>query len=215
MTIIAPTVTAFSVDEYSKQLRRIVNFSDRIHIDLMDGIFAPTISPSLKEIWLPHHIAIDIHVMYQRPMDCLSDLIQLRPSLVIIQAEAEVHHMHFAGELHKEGILAGLALLQDTPVKNIQQIVHSFDHVLVFSGKLGFHGGEVDMSLLSKVAEIRAKYPEVEIGWDGGVSDINAKTLQKGGVDVLNVGGFIQNDKHPQSAYEKIKAPLIKKTSLL
>ena len=201
MTVICPTVTAFDLSEYATQLKRAESFADRIHIDLMDGQFAPSSSPHLSEIWLPHHIAADIHLMYQNPMDVLEELIRLRPHMVIIHNEAHVHHMHFVAELHKHDIKVGLAILQDTPIEFAYQIMHSFDHVLVFSGHLGYHGGKADMGLLDKVQKIRAHHPDAEIGWDGGITAQNAKQLIEAGVSVLNVGGFIQKSDDPQNAY--------------
>lgn len=200
MAVICPTVTAFELHEYREQLERI-SFAERVHIDLMDGVFTPTTSPELSRIWLPHHQLVDIHLMYQNPMNYLEWLVKLRPHMVIVQAEAEVHHMQLAGELHKEDIKVGLAILQDTPVKNIQQIMHSFDQILVFSGDLGRHGGTANLDLLSKVREIRNEYPEVEIAWDGGVDDQNTKQLIAGGIDVLNVGSFIQSNDLPKEQY--------------
>lgn len=205
MADICPTVTAYDLEEYRAQINH-VSFAERLHIDLMDGQFAPTQSPPLEQIWLPPHKTCDIHLMYQKPMDYLPQLIKLRPNMVVIHNEAEVHHMHFAAELHKEGIQAGLALLADTPVSYAEQIMHSFDHVLIFSGHLGYHGGEADLKLLDKVREVRQLHPDVEIGWDGGISDQNAKQLIGAGVDVLNVGGFIQRADDPAAAYATLKA---------
>ncbi len=51
---------------------------------------------------------------------------------------------------------------------------------------------------------LRKLKPELEIGWDGGVNDTNAAILVQSGVDVLNVGGFIQKSKDPQAAYNKL-----------
>lgn len=204
MAVICPTVTAYDLDEYRAQVNHIA-FADRVHIDLMDGQFAPTVSPELQQIWLPKHKVCDVHLMYQRPMDVLPQLIKLRPHMVVIHNEAEVHHMHFAAELHKEGIKAGLALLHDTPAHYAEQIMHSFDHVLIFSGHLGFHGGEADLSLLDKVREVRQLYPEVEIGWDGGINDSNAAQLIAAGVDVLNVGGYVHKAPSPNDAYATLK----------
>lgn len=206
MATICPTITAFDRSEYRRQIERIKPFAARIHIDLMDGEFAPTKSPGVDEVWWPHGTQADVHLMYQRPMEHLSQLIKLRPRLVVIHNEAEVHHMHFVAELHKENILAGLAILSDTPVQNAYQIMHSFDHVLVFSGHLGYHGGKADLGLLDKVKKIQEHHPEAEIGWDGGVSDKNAAALIEGGVDVLNTGGFIHKAAIPATAYATLKA---------
>jgi len=205
-TVICPTVTAFTAYEYREQLLRVVPFAKRVHVDLMDGEFAPTRSPGLDQIWWPPEVIIDVHLMYQRPMESLERLIELRPNLVIIHNEAQVHHMHFAAELHKAGMKAGLAILHDTPIEHAYQIMHSFDHVLVFSGHLGHHGGKADLGLLDKVHKIHEHHPEAEIGWDGGIAAENVRQLVAGGVDVLNAGGFIQSSSDPGGAYAKLEA---------
>jgi ribulose-phosphate 3-epimerase len=204
MAVICPTVTAFDPHEYRVQIERLVPFAKRVHIDLMDGDFAPTKSPALDTVWWPLELTADIHLMYKRPMDYLDRLIKLQPNLVVIHNEAEVHHMDFAAKLHAHGIKAGLAILSDTPIEYAYQIMHSFDHVLVFSGHLGYHGGQADLGLLDKVRKVREHHPEAEIGWDGGINDHNAKQLVDGGVQVLNTGGFIQKADDPQKAYQKL-----------
>lgn len=204
MAVICPTVTAYDLDQYAEQINRLKPFAKRVHIDLMDGDFAPTKSPELKDIWWPPEFTVDIHLMYKHPMNYLERLVELKPNLVVVHNEAEVHHMHFAAELHKEGIKTGLAILQDTPVEYAYQIMHSFDHVLVFSGKLGHHGGQTDLGLLDKVHKIREHHEDAEIGWDGGINADNAKALIDGGVDVLNVGGFIQRAPDPTANYQKL-----------
>ncbi len=57
-----------------------------------------------------------------------------------------------------------------------------------------------------KVQKIRDHHPEAEIGWDGGINDHNAKQLVEAGVDVLNVGGYIQQATKPADAYATPKA---------
>ncbi|MDL2342037.1 MAG: hypothetical protein QFB87_03095 [Patescibacteria group bacterium] len=208
MAIICPTVTAFNEHDYKEQLLRLRPFAKHIHIDLMDGHLAPTVSPGLDHIWWPPEFTVDIHLMYQEPMTALDDLIRLRPRMVIVHNEAHVHHMHFAGELHKAGIQTGLALLQATPVAYAEQIMHSFDQVLIFSGNLGHHGGSANLELLAKAKEIRQHHPDVEIAWDGGITDQNVAQLVAGGVEILNVGGYIQNSGDPASAYAKLEAVL-------
>jgi ribulose-phosphate 3-epimerase len=206
MATIVPTIDAFNPHQYREQMERIEPFAKRVHIDLMDGQFAPTESPGLDQIWWPHELTADLHLMYQKPMEHIEQLIKLKPHLVVIHNEADVHHMDFAARLHQHDIKAGLAILQDTPVEYAFQIMHSFDHVLVFSGDLGKFGGVADLGLLDKVRKIRQHHPEAEIGWDGGINDQNAKQLAEAGVDVLNVGGFIQNSDDPQAAYKKLSA---------
>jgi ribulose-phosphate 3-epimerase len=208
MAVICPTVTAFDQHEYRRQIERLQPFAKRIHIDLMDGEFAPTKSPGLDKVWWPEEFIADIHLMYRRPMDQIDQLLKLKPHLVVIHAEAEVNYTEFAARLHQADVKVGLALLHGTPAESVVNIMRSFDHVLVFSGDLGRHGGEADLSLLAKIRAIREYYPDIEISWDGGITDQNARQLADGGIDVLNVGGFIQKSDDPQASYQKISAAL-------
>lgn len=204
MAIISPAILAEDKAGYAGQIRKVTGIAERVQIDLMDGDFAKPRSVELQDVWWPYNLLADIHLMYHKPMEYLHDLIMLKPSMVIVHAEVEVHHMHFAAELHKEGIKAGLAILPETPIENVEQIMHSFDHLLIFSGNLGQFGGKAELGLLDKVKAAKAHHPEIEIGWDGGVNLENAKTLAEGGVDVLNAGGAIQKAENPEQAYKKL-----------
>ncbi len=205
MADICPTVTAFDTHQYREQMELLEPFAKRIHIDLMDGIFAPTVSPPLETIWWPENIVADMHIMYQKPMPHLEQLIKLRPHLVVIQYEAELDHAAFAAKLQAAGIKAGLGLLQKTTVEEVVPLLAHFDHVMIFSGNLGHHGSTADLGLLEKVRQVREQFPDMEIAWDGGITDQNARQLVEGGVDVLNVGGFIHKAASPQQAYAKLE----------
>jgi pentose-5-phosphate-3-epimerase len=45
----------------------------------------------------------------------------------------------------------------------------------------------------------------LEIGWDGGVTDQNISQLAFAGVDVFNVGGFIQKAEDPEKAFHVLE----------
>lgn len=206
MAVICPTITAFDTEQYKTQMELLATFATRIHIDLMDGEFAPTVSPAPNDVWWSDGLTADIHLMFQRPMEHIERLVALRPHLVVIQFEADVDHVAFAQRLHDAGIKAGVSLLQTTSVENAASILQHFDHVMIFSGNLGHHGGSaVDFSLLQKVQQVQQVHPGVEMGWDGGISADNARQLIDGGIDVLNVGGFIHKAADPRAAYEMLE----------
>jgi len=210
MADICPTVTAYDLTEFQAQLDRIKPFAQRIHIDLMDGDLAPTKSPDVSEISLPAGIICDIHLMYRRPMEQLTRLVALKPNMVIVHAEAELDHQQFVAGLHQAGVQAGLALLQSTTVQNAKPFFEFYDHILIFSGDLGHHGGQADLGLLDKVQAVLGDHPALDIGWDGGINDANAAALVKGGVEVLNVGSYIQGAADPKAAYATLKS-IVKK----
>lgn len=204
MAIVCPTITAYDPHEYRSQIEQIEDFAKRIHIDLMDGVFTPNQSPSLDQIWWPDNLIADIHLMYERPGGYIDQIIKLKPSLLVVHYEADLDHRNTAERLREHGIRAGLAILQDTPVEEVLPTLGSFDHVLVFSGHLGEHGGVANLGLLQKVRHIRNALPDIEISWDGGINSENALQLAKEGVDVLNTGGFIQKSADPAKTYKSL-----------
>lgn len=204
MSQVCPAVLASNETDFAAQIKKITPFASRVQIDLMDGDFVSPASISLENVWWPHNLIVDIHLMYRNPEIYLEKLLKLKPNMVVVHFEILLHHMHFAAELHKEGIKAGLAILPETKISDVEQILDSFDHLLIFSGNLGHFGGQADPKLLNKVAQAKTRHPLIEIGWDGGVDGSNIKRLADGGVDVLNAGGFIQNANDPLEAYNRL-----------
>ncbi|HUB93757.1 MAG TPA: hypothetical protein VMB52_04595 [Verrucomicrobiae bacterium] len=213
ITTICPTITTDDPDVYARQVELTLSYAHRIHIDLADGIFTKNRLMDVENIWWPGGVRADLHVMYQNPSDHLAALLALKPQLIIIHAEADGDFVHLAAACHHYGIEVGVALLPETPAEAIIPAIHVIDHVLIFSGHLGHFGGHADMSLLGKVQTLRKRKPQLEIGWDGGVNDQNARALALGGVDVLNAGGYLHGAMAPKTAYLKLLAEVSNRRS--
>lgn len=201
--VICPTVLAANKTDFDKQIKKI-EFAHRIQLDFMDGEFTDTKSVGLHEIYLPKNTLCDLHLMYKHPYNYMSEIKRLKPHLVIIHAESEVDHMKMAAELNQLNIMAGLCVLPETSVESTRNYLKSFDHLLIFGGHLGHFGGQADLKQLPKAAEAKLVNPMLEIGWDGGSNDKNAEKMVDYGVDVINVGGFIQNADDPKAAYSQL-----------
>ena len=201
---ICPAVLAETADEYRKQIEGVAHSALRLHIDLSDGKFTPHKSIRIDEVWWPGGMRADLHVMYKQPFEHIELMLDLRPQLIIVHAEADGDFMTFAQKIRSKGVEVGVALQADTPVQLLKPALHLIDHVLIFSGNLGSFGGHADLSLLDKVKELRALKPQLEIGWDGGIDDTNARVIAQAGVDVLNAGGFIQKSDNPHAAYDTL-----------
>lgn len=204
MSIIVPTIMAETVDQLRDATARLQTFARRVHIDISDGEFAPTFLLNEAQLFWPQGWEVDVHAMVARPSEHLAQLIQLKPSMVILHAEAQEDITPHLAALKQAGIKAGVALLKTTVPATVQAAILAADHVMVFSGDLGKFGGTASMMQLEKVRLIKKIKPNVEIGWDGGVNIDNAYTLTQGGVDVLNVGGEIANATDPADMYNKL-----------
>jgi len=210
VAIVCPTILAETPEDYERQIDRIAGFAERIQVDLSDGVFAPSKTVNPVQAWWPKDIAADLHMMFQRPAEHIETIISLRPSLVIIHAEAEGDLVGLVNHLKKFAIRTGVALLADTKVEDASSLLGIVDHALIFSGELGHFGGKADLRLLDKAAAIREQFPDVEIGWDGGANLDTIEALVAGGIDVVNVGGAIQRSDEPEEAYATLVAKLIK-----
>lgn len=208
MAVIAPAILAGDPHEYREQIERVQTFAKRLHIDLTDEHFARSRTIDLQHVWWPPGIRADLHLMYKRPTEHIRKIVQLKPQLVIVHAEAEGDFVTFSQILRKLKIRVGVALLPKTPAEAIFPALQFIDHVMIFSGKLGHYGGQADLALLAKAQAVTHHKPAIEIGWDGGVTEANVHLLVAGGVNVLTVGGAIQKASNPAAAYATLKARL-------
>jgi len=204
MAVIVPTIMVETVDQFREASEKVAPFARRIHIDISDGEFAPTFLLEESQLYWPPEWEIDIHAMVARPSEHLAKLIEMKPSLIIIHSEVEENIVVLLGRIKEAGIKAGLALLKTTVPATIEDAIKLADHIMIFSGELGKHGGTASMMQLEKVRLIKNINPAAEIGWDGGVNLENAYTLTQGGVEVLNTGGAIADADNPGDIYQAL-----------
>ncbi len=202
---ICPTITTDDPEVYRKQIEETATYATRVHIDLADGVFARTLT-SVEDTWWPAGMRADLHIMFKEPFLHIPAIKALAPQLVIVHAEAEGDFVAFAREMHRHGIEAGVSLLRETPVEAIIPALGVIDHVLIFAGTLGYNTGPegVNLDVLDKARQLRELKPQLEIGWDGGANDTNAKQLADGGVDVINCGGYLHGED-PIAAWQRIQ----------
>ncbi|MCU0667126.1 MAG: hypothetical protein MUF85_00715 [Patescibacteria group bacterium] len=203
MSVIVPTVTAENEQEFANQLSLVTSFCSRVHIDLMDGIFAPSRSPLMHHIRYPIFTKLDIHLMYQNPTEVLPIVIGWNPSLIIVHSEISTTPSDIK-EIVPNNIKIGLALLPDTSVESQAYKIQTADYCLVFGGHLGYHGGSANLDMLNKIPIIRNINPNIEIAWDGGANLDNIQQIATAGVDVINVGGAIHGSNNPNQSYHQL-----------
>lgn len=204
MSVIAPSITVETEEQYKASVDKYQKFAQRVQIDISDGKFAPVFLLPVDKIWWPTEWMVDIHAMVMDPSEIIDQLIELKPHLIILHVETGINLMPLIDKIHKYGIKAGIALLQTTVPSMIPNLIKAVDHVLVFSGDLGHYGGKASLMQLEKVRLIKEINPNIEIGWDGGVSVDNAFTLSQGGVNVLNVGGALATTDDPEAVYNNL-----------
>ncbi len=207
---IVPTILTNDKKEYRLQTERINAFTRRVQIDVTDGIFAPTETLDVTNIWWPKNWDADVHLMAEKPSDHLDTILKLAPSLCILHAEAQEDLLPIFAQLKERGIKTGVALLPSTYPGNIKPYIDAADHVLIFAGHLGVQGSPADLMQMEKVALIRNMKPEVEIGWDGGANMSNIRALAHADLDVINVGSALSRVENPAEVFQQMVAEIDK-----
>lgn len=210
MAEISPAVLAESTEAYRHDLERAASLSDRIQIDLADGKFASNKTINLAQVYWPEHVRADLHIMHQNPLEHLPTLVAMGPDLVIFHAESEGINRDSLDDarvqLETAGTRIGLALLPQTSVEDVSDLLTYMDHVLIFTGELGHYGGELQTECLEKITAAKKVNKEIEVGVDGGINADNAGEIVSAGADVLNVGGYLQKADDPVKAYAKLES---------
>lgn len=213
MTIIEPTITTNDTTIYEIRMDDFLSYAPRIHIDITDGKFAPSQTINLNQLYWPEvnerATKIDLHLMIERPIDWLDQIISLAPDQVILHAESDDATKKLPkifAHLRKFDIQCGVALLPQTQPADVADLIKLADSVLIFGGHLGYQGGEADLTQLNKAADIKKLNPNAAIEWDGGANADNVKQLADAGIDVINVGSAISKAPIAKDAYNKLCA---------
>ena len=207
---IVPTILTNDKKEYRTQAERINTFTRRVQIDVTDGIFAPTETLDVTNIWWPKNWDADLHLMAEKPSEHLDTIMKLAPSLCILHAEAQEDLLPIFAQLKEKGIKTGVALLPSTYPGNVKPYIDAADHVLIFAGHLGVQGSPADLMQMEKIALVRNMKPEVEIGWDGGANMTNIRALAHADLDVINVGSALSKSQNPAEVYQQLVAEIDK-----
>ena len=207
---IVPTILSNNKIDYRTQIERINVFTRRVQIDVSDGIFAPTQTLDITNVWWPRNWKADLHLIVAKPSEYLDTILKLNPSLCIMHAEVQEDLTPMIKSLKEHGIRTGIALLPATFPGDVQNYIEEVDHVLIFAGAIGMQGSQADLMQTEKIPLIRAMKPELEIGWDGGANITNIRALAHADLDVINVGSALSQSENPAAIFEELVAEIDK-----
>jgi ribulose-phosphate 3-epimerase len=204
MARVAVSILEGTADAYARSLEEIEAFAKQIHVDVVDGVFAENQTLSLAQIYVPNGSELELHLMMQYPESKLETIMSLKPSLVIVHFESPGGIGDVINQLHEADIRTGLAVLPDTKIAQVGDLLTRVDHLLIFTGHLGHYGGEFDGSCMEKIAQAKAINPQLEVSVDGGINPANARIALEAGADELITGSYVHNAESPKAAYDEL-----------
>ena len=157
-----------------------------LHVDVMDGRFAPAFGfgERLVEYLLAGDTApVDVHLMVEEPEAWAVRFAALGARRVAFHAEATRDVRGAAGGIRAVGSLAYLALLPQTPIAAVADLLSGVDGVLLLTAPPG--GGVFDPAALARVHQLP---PGLSAIVDGHLELAHFKTLRAAGVDLAVIG---------------------------
>ena len=196
---IAPSLLAADFFDLSSQMKLLKEGNiEVLHLDVMDGMFVPSISfgmPVISSLRKSVDFFFDVHMMVENPERYIEDFYNSGADGITIHFEACKHIDRTISQIKSLGLRSGISINPATPVSLLENIVSEVDMVLIMSVNPGFGGQKFIPYSLDKVRELykikTEKNKNLIIQVDGGVGTENIKALSDAGVDEFVAGSSI------------------------
>ena len=199
--ILAPSILSADFGRLGQQVKEVSDAgAEYIHIDVMDGMFVPSISfgmPVIKSIRPCTDKVFDVHMMVEEPGRYAEEMKKAGADLLCVHQEACCHLDRTVSQIRELGMMAGVALNPATPVFTLDCILEKVDMVLLMSVNPGFGGQKLIPYTLEKVRQVRERLcvlgldEKVRIQIDGGVNLENVDKALKAGANVIVAGSAV------------------------
>jgi len=214
---LAPSILSADFGRLGEQVAEATSAgADYIHVDIMDGHFAPQITigaPVLAAIHSYTNLTLDVHLMIKQPEQQIKQFAGAGADIITIHIEA-CPHIHRTVQMIKEsGVKAGVALNPGTSIELLDEILPDLDLVLVMTVNPGFGGQTFIAGMLDKIARLRAELDKkgisAELEVDGGINAKIAPMVMQAGARVLVAGAAVfSSGQTVEKALNKIRASL-------
>jgi ribulose-phosphate 3-epimerase len=176
---------------------------DYLHIDVVDGNFAPDFtmgSSIINTVKQNTTLPFDYHIMAEEPSRLFNSFNVNRSDFFTIHQETSRNLHRDIVRIKKEISKVGVALSPGTPIESLEYILEDVDLVVLMTVNPGYKGQPLVPQVLKKVKKLRKIIDDynyqTKISVDGNVSFENIPEMVASGADLLVLGtsGLFRKD---------------------
>ena len=199
MYILAPSLLAADFNILGQQILETQKAGAKyLHIDVMDGVFVPSISfgmPLMKSIRGTSEQFFDVHLMITEPERYLKEFVECGADGITFHLEATGCAEKAIEEIHALGVEAGISIKPGTPVEAVYPYLDRVEIVLIMSVEPGFGGQPFMPEAYQRIRQLRDYIDErrlpVKIEVDGGIGKKNVREVIDAGADICVAGSAV------------------------